>query len=46
MVRKGIIAAAEVIASGTSSYLHDVEFAAMKAMKEDVCRAIRVFSGK
>ncbi|MBQ7269532.1 MAG: class II fructose-bisphosphate aldolase [Bacteroidales bacterium] len=46
MSKAGYNAAAEVIASGTSSYLHDVEFAAMKAMKEDVCRAIRVFSGK
>ena len=46
MSKAGYNAAAEVIASGKTSYLHDVEFAAMKAMKEDVSRAIRVFSGK
>lgn len=46
MSKAGYNAAAEVIASGTSSYLHDVEFAAMRAMKEDVSRAIRIFSGK
>ena len=46
MSKAGYNAAAEVIASGTSSYLHDVEFAAMKAMKEDVSSAIRIFSGK
>ena len=46
MSKAGYNAAADVIASGTTSYLHDVEFAAMKAMKEDVSRAIRVFSGK
>ena len=27
-----------------SKYLHDVEFAAMKAMKEDVKKAIAVFA--
>lgn len=46
MSKAGYTAAAEVIAAGTTSYLHDVEFAAMKTMKEDVSRAIRVFSGK
>ena len=46
MSKAGYNAAAELIASGTSSYLHDVEFAAMKAMKEDVSHAIRIFSGK
>ena len=33
------------IEAGNSKYLHDVEFAAMKAMKEDVKKAIKVFSG-
>ena len=35
-------------ADGVTTLLvtHDVEFAAMKAMKEDVSRVIRGFSGK
>lgn len=44
MSKAGYDAAKAYIASGESSYLHDVEFAAMKAMKGDVKRAIRVFS--
>ena len=32
------------IESGKTSYLHDVEYAAMQAMKEDVKKAIAVFS--
>ena len=44
MSKAGYNAAREVIQSGTTSYLHDVEFAAMKAMKEDVKEAIKVFS--
>lgn len=45
MSKAGYVAAKEFIQSGTSSYLHDVEYAAMQAMKEDVKKAIRVFSG-
>jgi fructose-bisphosphate aldolase class II len=45
MSKAGYEAAAKEIASGNSSYLHDVEFAAMKAMKEDVKKAIKVFAG-
>lgn len=45
MSKAGYVAAKEFIQSGKSSYLHDVEYAAMQAMKEDVKKAIRVFSG-
>lgn len=45
MSKAGYVAAKEFIQSGTSSYLHDVEYAAMQAMKEDVKKAISVFSG-
>lgn len=44
MSKAGYEAAKAEIASGRSKYLHDVEYAAMQAMKEDVKRAIRVFS--
>ena len=35
-----------IITSGKTSYLHDVEYAAMQAMKEDVKKAISIFSNK
>lgn len=44
MSKAGYTAAKAFIEGGTSSYLHDVEYAAMQAMKEDVKRAIRIFS--
>ncbi len=44
MSKAGYQAAAECIASCRSNYLHDVEYAAAQAMKEDVKRAIQVFS--
>lgn len=44
MSKAGYMAAKAEIEAGNSSYLHDVEFAAMKAMKEDVKDAIRVFA--
>ena len=44
MSKAGYEAAKKEIEAGNSSYLHDVEFAAMKAMKEDVKEAIRVFA--
>ena len=44
MSKAGYEAAKAEIEAGNSKYLHDVEFAAMKAMKEDVKNAIRVFS--
>ena len=40
------MAAKEVIEGGKTAYLHDVEYAAMQAMKEDVKNAIRIFSMK
>ena len=46
MSQAGYFAAKQAIEEGKSHYLHDVEFAAMKAMKEDVKKAIRIFSGK
>ena len=45
MSKAGYMAAKAVIEEGKTGYLHDVEFAAMKAMKEDVKKAIKVFSG-
>lgn len=44
MSKAGYVTAKEFIESGKSSYLHDVEYAAMQAMKEDVKKAIKVFS--
>ncbi len=44
MSKAGYMAAKAAIEGGKSSYLHDVEFAAMHAMKEDVKKAISVFS--
>jgi fructose-bisphosphate aldolase class II len=41
----GYEAAKRVIEEGKTKYLHDVEYAAMQAMKENVKNAIRVFSG-
>ena len=45
MSKAGYEAASKVISEGKTKYLHDVEFAAMEAMREDVKRAISVFSG-
>ncbi len=44
MSKAGYDAAKKTIEEGKTSYLHDVEFAAMKAMKEDVKRALKIFS--
>ena len=44
MSKAGYMAAKKTIESGTTNYLHDVEYAAMQAMKEDVKKAIKVFS--
>lgn len=44
MSKAGYEAAKKEIEAGNSKYLHDVEFAAMQAMKEDVKNAIRVFA--
>ena len=44
MSKAGYEAAKAEIESGKSKYLHDVEFAAMKAMKEDVKKAIKTFA--
>lgn len=46
MSKAGYTAAKAVIEGGKTSYLHDVEYAAMQAMKEDVKKAISVFSGE
>lgn len=46
MSKAGYDAAKAAVLGGGSRYLHDVEHAAMLAMKEDVKRAIRVFSRK
>ena len=44
MSKAGYEAAKAEIEAGNSKYLHDVEFAAMKAMKEDVQRAMCIFA--
>ena len=44
MSKAGYLAAKEYIESGRSNYLHDAEYAAMQAMKEDVKKAIKIFS--
>lgn len=46
MSKAGYTAAKEFIESGKSNYLHDAEYAAMQAMKEDVKKAIRVFANR
>ena len=45
MSKAGYMAAKKTIENGVTNYLHDVEYAAMQAMKEDVKKAIKVFSG-
>ena len=44
MSKAGYLAAKSLIEKGTTSYLHDVEYSAMQAMKEDVKKAIKTFS--
>ncbi len=44
MSKAGYLAAKAEIAKSESGYLHDVEYAAMRAMKEDVKTAIKIFS--
>ena len=44
MSKAGYMAAKQTIESGSTNYLHDVEYAAMQAMKEDVKKAMKVFS--
>ena len=44
MSKAGYMAAKEYIENGRSNYLHDAEYAAMQAMKEDVKKAIKIFS--
>ena len=44
MSKAGYTAAKEMIESGKTNYLHDLEYAAMQAMKEDVKKAISIFS--
>ncbi len=44
MSKAGYMAAKARIEKGDTNYLHDVEYAAMFAMKEDVKRAIQLFS--
>lgn len=38
------MAAKTMIESGKTNYLHDVEYAAMQAMREDVKKAISIFA--
>ncbi len=46
MSKAGYMAAKACIEEGKTNYLHDIEYAAMHAMKEDVKKAIKTFSGK
>ena len=46
MSNAGYEAAKKKIMSNDSKYLHDVEYVAMLAMKDDVKNAIRIFSNK
>lgn len=46
MSKAGYDAAAKQVASGKANFMHEIEFAAYEAMKEDVKKAIRVFSGE
>lgn len=46
MSKAGYLAAKKVIEQGNTNYLHDVEFEAMQAMKEDVKSAIKIFAKK
>lgn len=46
MSKAGYTAAKAVIEDGKTNYLHDVEYAATQAMKEDVKKAIKVFSNE
>lgn len=46
MSKAGYLAAEQLIKENKTKYLHDLEYAAMKAMKEDVKNAITVFSCK
>ena len=46
MSNAGYEAAKKKIMSDESKYLHDVEYAAMLAMKDDVKNAIRIFRNK
>ena len=44
MSKAGCEGAQRAVSSGKIKYLHDVEYAAMRAMKDDVKRAIALFS--
>ena len=44
MSMAGYISVEDLIKTNSTKYLHDLEYAAMKAMKEDVKKAIKVFS--
>lgn len=46
MSKAGYIAAKEVVESNTTLFFHDVAFAAMKAMQENVKTALKVFNNK
>lgn len=45
MSKAGYDAVSVLVGSGKASFMHELEFAAYEAMKEDVKRAMRVFSG-
>jgi len=46
MSKAGYDAATALAASGMATFMHELEFAAYEAMKDDVKRAMLVFSGK
>lgn len=46
MSKAGYEAAKKVIDSNTTKYMHDVEYASYKAMKENVLKTIKIFNSK
>ena len=46
MSKAGYDAAKKVIESNKTNYMHDVEYASYKAMKEDLLKTIRIFNNK
>lgn len=46
MSKAGYDAAKKVIESNKTNYMHDVEYASYKAMKEDILKTIKIFNNK
>lgn len=46
MSKAGYDAAKKVIESNKTNYMHDVEYASYKTMKEDLLKTIKIFNNK